>query len=107
MATNKIQDGNVLDLTLAADVDSGGMVVQGKLVGIAETAGAIGDVVAVSVSGVYEVPKTSSIAFAVGDYAYAKADGTGVNATDTNAIAGKVVEAAGNPSDFVKILLGS
>lgn len=107
MATNKIQDGNVLYLTLASAVVSGGMVVQGKLVGIAETAGEVGDEIAVSVTGVYEVPKTSSIAFSVGDYAYAKSDGTGVNATDTNAIAGKVVEAAGNPSDFVKILLGS
>lgn len=107
MATNKIQDGNVLYLTLASAVVSGGMVVQGKLVGIAETAGEAGDTIAVSVTGVYEVPKLVSSDFAVGDIAYAVADGSEVNKTNTNAMAGHVVEAAGNGAATVIVRLQS
>ena len=42
MATTKIQDGSLLNLTLAADVASGGLVVQGKIVAVALGTGLTG-----------------------------------------------------------------
>lgn len=64
---NAHQDGRVLDVTLTTAVKSGDLVVEGKLVGVAVTDGAIGDVVATHVEGVFELPKLAAAAFAVGD----------------------------------------
>jgi predicted RecA/RadA family phage recombinase len=73
MATTKLQDGNVLNLTLASAVTSGGLVVQGKIVGIAQITGLTGEVIPVEVVGVQRLPKTSVDVIAVGDTVYAKA----------------------------------
>ena len=54
---NAHQDGRVLDVTLAADIKSGELVVQGKLVAVAVTDGKVGEIIATHVEGVFELPK--------------------------------------------------
>lgn len=63
---NAHQDGRVLNVTLTADVASGGVVSQGRLFGIAVTNGASGDDIAVMVEGVFRLPKLSSAVIAAG-----------------------------------------
>jgi predicted RecA/RadA family phage recombinase len=64
---NAYQDGRVLDVTLAANVASGGVVAQGRLLGVAVTSGTTGDVVAVHVEGVFRLPKLNTAVIAAGD----------------------------------------
>ncbi len=66
---NFIQEGDVLDITLSADVASGGVVVAGDLVGVAVTDGKNGETIAVSFDGVYELPKATG-AISVGAKLY-------------------------------------
>ena len=54
---NAHQDGRVLDVTLTADVLSGGVVSQGRIFGIAVTNGKTGDTIPVHVEGVFALPK--------------------------------------------------
>lgn len=64
---NAHQDGRVLDVTLAADVASGGVVAAGRLIGVAVTSGVATDTIAVHVEGVFNLPKLSTAVIAVGD----------------------------------------
>lgn len=73
MATTKIQDGDILSLTLAADVVSGGLVVQDNIVGIAQSTGLTGEVMPCEVVGVHRLPKTSADDIAVGETVYVNA----------------------------------
>lgn len=70
MATNKVQTGKVLSITLTAAAKSGDIVIQNKLVGIALTDGEIGETIAVEIGGVWELPKKAKETAAVGVYAY-------------------------------------
>ena len=63
---NAHQDGRVLDVLLAADVASGGVIAQGRLFGIAVTNGKSGDTVAAHVEGVFRLPKLSTAVVAAG-----------------------------------------
>jgi predicted RecA/RadA family phage recombinase len=93
MAQTKVQNGDRLDLTLAADVVSGGLVVQGKIVGVAQVTGLTGEVVSVEVVGVQRLPKTSADVIAAGDTVYAKAGK--ITSVDTGAVkCGYAVKAA-------------
>lgn len=73
MATTKLQDGNILNLALAGDTTSGSLVVQGKIVGIAQITGLTGEVVPCEIVGVQRLPKVSADDIAVGATIYAKA----------------------------------
>lgn len=106
MASNKIQDGGALSAFAPADLVSGELVLFGKLAGIADAAAVSGGKFQMHVAGVFEVPKTSSVVFAVGDVAYGKGDG-GVNGTNTNPMVGHVIEAAANGTTTVKVRLQS
>lgn len=64
---NAYQDGRVLDVTLTAAVESGGVVSKGKLFGIAVSKGAIGDTIAVHVEGVFRLAKLGTAVIAAGD----------------------------------------
>ncbi|HDS1834374.1 TPA: DUF2190 family protein [Stenotrophomonas maltophilia] len=64
---NAHQDGRVLDVTLEAAVESGGVVTKGRMLGIAVSKGAIGDTIAVHVEGVFRLPKLNTAVIAVGD----------------------------------------
>jgi len=73
MAQTKVQNGDVLDLTLTDDVTSGGLVVQGKIVGVAQITGLTGEIIPVEVVGVQRLPKVSADVIAAGATVYAKA----------------------------------
>ncbi len=64
---NAHQDGRVLDVTLTAAVESGGVVTKGRMLGVAVTKGAIGATIAVHVEGVFRLPKLNTAVIAAGD----------------------------------------
>ncbi len=63
---NAFQDGRVIDVTLAADVASGGVVTKGRLIGVAVMAGVTGAIVPVHVEGVFRLPKLNTAVIAQG-----------------------------------------
>jgi predicted RecA/RadA family phage recombinase len=63
---NYIEDGSTITVAAPAAVNSGDLVVVGKLVGVATFTAAIGVPVAVKVTGVFELPKVSAEAWTVG-----------------------------------------
>lgn len=67
MASNFLQDGQTIDVTLASTVSSGDTFSSGGLVGVYLNDGVSGDVVAVRLEGVFTVAKTTGTAWAVGD----------------------------------------
>lgn len=108
MARNYIQDGDTLTLTPAADVAAG----TGHLFGAALFGVALGTVVAntpgeFATKGVWELPKTSALAIAVGDRVYWDATNKAVNKTTVGQeCIGVAVSAAANPSATVLVKLG-
>jgi len=67
MATNYIQAGEVIDYTAGADISSGDVVAVGNLVGVAITDIANGEVGAVAIEGVFELPKVSAAVIGAGE----------------------------------------
>ena len=65
----KIRDGNKLDYTCVAAVAMDDVIVVGSIVGIASQDGAIGDVIALDVAGVYEL-KANTAAISQGAAVY-------------------------------------
>ena len=57
---NQFQDGRVIDHVLAADCNSGDVIVKGALVGVAVTGGKTGDTIALAIEGVFVLPKLST-----------------------------------------------
>jgi predicted RecA/RadA family phage recombinase len=64
---NFIQPGRTIDVVLVAAANSGDVVVQGIMHGVAATTGAVGDTVAVDVEGVFSLAKATATAFLQGD----------------------------------------
>jgi len=56
---NYIQEGEVFDHVAGSAITSGAIVVVGDMVGVAQNTVASGEKVAVSLEGVYELPKVS------------------------------------------------
>ncbi|MES0027965.1 DUF2190 family protein [Mesorhizobium sp. M0040] len=103
---NYIQPGHVLTIPAAAVTVSGDVVVAGSIVGIAAGAAAIGDDLDLALGGVYELPKVSALAIAVGDKVYFDAATKLVNKTAAgNTLLGVVVAAAANPSATARVRL--
>jgi len=105
---NFVQEGDVLTLTPAADVDSGvGYLFGTALFGVATNdvaANAAGEFIT---EGVVTIAKTSALAISVGDRLYWDAVNSVVNKTTANQeCVGVAVEAAANPSATVKMKLG-
>lgn len=71
MAQNYIEDGDLLDYTVATGetLTSGRVVVKGDIVGVALGSGTEGDVVTIQCEGVFEVPKAAD-AIDLGDKLY-------------------------------------
>ena len=67
MATNFVQEGEVIDHTAAANITSGQVVRIGQLLGVALTDIANGDTGSVQIKGVFTVPKVSAAVIAKGD----------------------------------------
>lgn len=95
---NFVENGKVIHVVIAgAAVVSGQMVKIGALMGVATTDGAIGDTVAFSVQGVYNVPKLGTDVVAQGALLYW--DDTNKRLTTTasgNTLVGEAWKAAGN-----------
>lgn len=79
---NFIESGDVMDVTLAAAMEPGDIIVVGNLFGVLVNGGAVGDTVAAKRTGVFTYPKTSS-AFAQGDKVYLKSDENALTGTAT------------------------
>ena len=103
---NYVQRGDTLDIVAAAAVTSGSVQVVGTIIGVANTDAAVGETYALNVTGVYELPKTSALAIAVGDTLYFDAANKVVNKTSAgNTKIGVAVTAAANPSPSVNVRL--
>jgi predicted RecA/RadA family phage recombinase len=105
---NKIQNGDKLHLTAAAVITGGSLVVVGGLVGVAVKDAAIGDVIAVELEGVFEVPKVtgSGKSFAVGDAVYViVADKTVTPTATDNTLVGYAFTAASTTAETVQVRL--
>lgn len=101
---NFVQDGDVLDLILTADVASGGVTVQGSIVGIAQKAGKIGEKVPHKTTGVFDLPYGVATAVAAGDKVYW--DGSKVTKTvGSNTLIGHATEARASGAAFARVRL--
>jgi predicted RecA/RadA family phage recombinase len=102
---NYIEPGDTLTVAAPAAVNSGDVVVVGKLVGIATVNAALGAPVAVKLTGVFELPKVSAEAWTVGapiNWVVAtKQCSTGAG----QALLGYASEPAANPSSVGRVRL--
>ncbi len=81
MNARYVQRGDAIDYTPTEDVAAGDVVIlAGKLVGVAKLDIKAGELGALALTGVYEVAKSSGVAFAVGTE-------VGWNAADRQAVA--------------------
>jgi predicted RecA/RadA family phage recombinase len=93
---NFIGIGNRVTVTADAVTTSGQAVLIGSLFGIAETAAAIGDPLALVLSGIFDLPKTASQAWTVGQLVYWDAATSSLtNVAATNKLVGVAVLAVG------------
>lgn len=108
MAGNFKQEGGTLQLTPAAAVAAGtGYLFGTALFGVALTNVASGAPGSFATEGVWELPKTSALAIAVGDRVYWDATNKVVNKTTSGQeCIGVAVTAAVNPSATVWVKLG-
>ena len=100
---NFIQSGHRLTFVAAATIASGALVQIGEYVGINSYDVVSGEEGELSLTGVYNVPKTAGVALAVGDNAYLTAG----EASDTNTdpLIGTVHKAAAGGDAEVEVLL--
>ncbi|HEX7720222.1 MAG TPA: DUF2190 family protein [Woeseiaceae bacterium] len=67
MATNYVQNGDVMPFTLTGTVAADDVVVAGQTLGIALEGGASGDVIPLKISGVFSCPKVSAAVIKAGE----------------------------------------
>lgn len=107
MASNYVQTGDTLTIPAPADVLSGGVVIAGGIVGIAQNDALTGALVDVAVSDVWELAKVGADAFALGDAVYWDDTANLATVTTTgNTKLGIAVAAAGAGVATVKVRLG-
>lgn len=103
---NHVQRGETLTIPAPAAVLSGGVVVAGSIIGVANGDAASGAPVDVDVVGVFTLPKVSALAIAVGDVVYWDNTNKVVTKTATgNSKLGYATTAAANPSAAVNVRL--
>lgn len=103
---NFVQRGETLSIPSPADLSSGDVVKSGSIIGIAAGDAASGATVDVATTGVFELPKVSALAIAVGDIVYFDDATDLVNKTSSgNTKIGVAVTAAANPSPTVNVRL--
>jgi predicted RecA/RadA family phage recombinase len=103
---NYIQPGNTLTLTAPAEITSGGVVIVGSIIGVANDDAENGASVDVDTVGVFRLPKVSALAIAAGDVLYFDAATKLVNKTaGGNTKIGVATETAANPSASVAVRL--
>ena len=94
---NYVQPGNTITLTAPYAVSSGDGLLVGSIFGVAAGTAALGEAVEAALTGVYDLKKVASQAWAAGDKVYW--DNTNKEATKTvgtNTLIGAAVEAVGN-----------
>jgi predicted RecA/RadA family phage recombinase len=106
MQATFVQQGDGIDFVAGADVNRGDVVVQGDLVGIATADVANGATGTITVEGVFDVVKDSSISISAGAKVYWDAVNSQAVTTATgNKLIGKAVEAAGSGATLVRVRL--
>lgn len=103
-----VQKGNSIDYTNSgADAIAAGDVVSlTTRIGIAATDIAKGETGTLAVSGVFTIPKTASLAIALGDKVYFNTTTKQITKTDTDVPAGWAVAAAAADATEVNVKLG-
>jgi predicted RecA/RadA family phage recombinase len=110
MGAKYVQRGEAVDYTPVAAVQSGDVVVQGELLGVAKLAIPAGKLGALAVTGIFEFPKATGggTALSAGAKVYwdvaeqvAKADAE----VGANKYAGKTVKAAADADAVVRVRL--
>jgi predicted RecA/RadA family phage recombinase len=101
---NYIEEGTTLTVAAPAAVNSGDIVVVGKLIGVATNTAAIGIPVAVKVTGVFELPKVSAEAWTVG-VPINWLTGPKQATTGAGTLIGYAAEPAANPSSVGRVRL--
>ena len=103
---NFVQCGETLTIPAPAAVLSGGVVIAGSIIGVANGDAESGADVDVAVEGVFDLPKVSALAIGVGDTVYWDATNGLVTKTATdNTKIGVATSAAANPSASVNVRL--
>lgn len=103
---NYVQRGDTLDVVAPAAVISGGVVIVGSIVGVSNVDAEIGETFALDVVGVFDLPKVSALAIAVGDKVYWDSTNKVVTKTASgNTLLGVATTAAANPSASVNVRL--
>lgn len=104
---NFVQHGDMITITAAAAIASGELVRSNSLIGVAATDAAIGEEVEINTTGVFDLPKTSAQAWAVGNPIYMiAASGLLTNVAGTgNYLVGVATAAAANPSATGRVRL--
>lgn len=103
---NYVQRGDNITVAAPYAVASGAGVLVGSLFGVASGAADSAAEVVISTVGVFNLPKTSALAIAVGDRVYWDDAAKVVNKTSSgNTLVGVAVSAAGNPSGAVDVRL--
>ncbi len=108
MATNIIADNDRIPIVLAANVNSGDLLIKGNIFGVALTSGSSGDTVVVAAGVRCTLPKANAVStsMAVGDIAYF--DNTGhqvTNSATSNTKIGVVTIAASNTDTTIQVVL--
>lgn len=99
---NFVQPANIVDLTAPADgIVSGQAHLFGSLFGVATTSAAAGAKVAVSLEGVFQLPKATGASLAEGAKAYWT--GTEISGTETDEPIGHVITAASADAATVSV----
>jgi predicted RecA/RadA family phage recombinase len=103
---NYVQKGENLTVPAPADVLSGEGVLVGSIFGIAAETALSGADVDLVTEGVFDMPKVSALAIAIGDKVYFDAATKLVNKTSSgNTLIGVATTAAANPSGSVNVRL--
>ncbi len=103
---NFVQPGEVLTVPApAGGVASGAGVKLGVLFGVAQGAAAEGAPVAIACAGVFDLPKTSAQAWAVGAAIYWTGSAATTATTAGNLLIGVAAAAAANPSAIGRVRL--
>lgn len=108
MAKNFVQEGDDVLVTIAAaaGVKSGGGVLVGSLFGIAAKDAKQTETVIISTEGVFDMPKVSAEAWAVGDPIYwVAASSLVTNVAGVNQLIGVALEVEPNPSSSGRVRL--
>lgn len=107
---NYIQKGEIIDFinTSGTDIQSGDVVIQNSIIGVAETLIAAGTSGAVVIMGVVQLALIASLAVTAGDKVYWNVSSKVVTKTTSDVLIGFAVttQAANDPTVNVKLNLG-